>query len=303
MLVPKEQAQEQAEIARFASRPHAPVKSPLRVGVLMDGLDAPLWARKTIEEIVRAEHLALTVVIVKPVGRSAEPLPPALLRLWSWADRRLFKSGVDASALRREGYAVETVVASASRNGGSEYVFSEEDRAKIKAANLDVIIHLGSGAVPANILSWARYGVWTFSKSGAAEGDYAQFRDLYERNYVSTLAVRALSPGGERDLYRSTFSNDTLSLPKRMAGSWDFERPICRRSRGRVSIGSARKCRDDALSGRVVAQNIAAEIIQPHFFGAMVHRLPRQARGSRSICKSQNDNSSSGLGLCGPVSL
>lgn len=213
--------QEQAEIARFASCPHAPVKSPVRVGVLMDGLDAPLWARKTVEEIVRAEHLELTLIIVKPVGQRAEPSPAALFRFWNWVDRRLFKSGADAFALRREEYAIETVVANAPRNGDSEYVFSEEDRAKIKAANLDVIIHFGSGAVPAEILSWARYGVWTFSKIGAAEGDYAQFRDLYERNYVSTLAMSALSPGGERDLYRSTFSNHTLSLYRnRNAACW-----------------------------------------------------------------------------------
>src|SRR4029077_14272618 len=123
--------------------------------------------------------------------------------------------------LRREEYAVETVVASAPWNGGSEYLFSEEDRAKVKAADLDAIMHCGSGAVPAKIVSWARYGVWTFSKIGAAEGDYAQFRDLYKRKTVSTLAMRALSPGVERDLYRSTFSNDTHSLYRnRSATCW-----------------------------------------------------------------------------------
>ncbi len=214
--------QTQAGIAPFVGRPHAPVKSLVRVGVLLDGLDAPLWVRKTIDEIVLAEHLELTLVIVQPVGKGAKPSPAALLSLWSWADRRLFKSEVDAFALRREEYAIETVVASTPRNGDSEDIFSDRDRAKIKAANLDVVIHFGSDAVPPQIRSWAKYGVWTFSKAGGApEGDYAQFRDLYERNYVSPLAVRALTVEGERGLYVSTFSNDTISLYRnRNATCW-----------------------------------------------------------------------------------
>jgi colanic acid/amylovoran biosynthesis glycosyltransferase len=204
--------QEQTNFVGAADGATRGLGSRVRMAVVMDEL-APLWVNQTIEEIQRRKYLDLTLLIVASRQGPAERPAPAVFRVWSWADRLLFKSSVDPSALRREKYAIDTVIVNAHQNGASDFVFGQEDRAKIKAARLDVIVHLGSTAVPAQLLSCARYGVWSFSKAeGVPESRYAQFWELYERNCVSTLTLRAITASEKRDLYRSTFSNDKLSL-------------------------------------------------------------------------------------------
>lgn len=207
-------AQEQADIDSAEAGTPARVNSTVRVGILMNGPDAALWVHQTIGEIARAEHLELRLLIIKTRGSDAGPTPPVLLRAWSWADRRLFKPYVDALALEHREYAVDTVMAHFPGGNDGEFLLTKNGEAQLKAARLDVILNFASGDVPPQIQSAARYGVWTFSSrnGGAPEDDYTQFRDVYEDNRICTLTLRAMSAGGEVDLYRSTFSNDSLSL-------------------------------------------------------------------------------------------
>ena len=212
--LPKMARQQRANIAWSCGDVAAPVGAPIRVGVLMDGPAAPSWVHQTISEILRAEHLELAVLIVKLCDGGAENSPPVLLRAWTWADRQLFKGYADALALERREYAVDTVIACGSHPAGDALIFSKNDEARIKAANLDVIVNLASDVAPAHIQNCARFGVWTFlsGDGGEPEDDYVHFQDVFEDNRISTLTLRAMSDGGEVDLYRSTFSNDALSV-------------------------------------------------------------------------------------------
>lgn len=189
----------------------------------MDGPDAPLWVHQTISEMLRTEHLELALIIVKLCDGAAENSPPMLLRAWTWADRQLFKGYADALALERREYAVDTMITGASQGGGGAFVVSKMDEARIKAANLDVIVNLASDVMPIHIRDCARFGVWTFlsRNGGEPESDYVHFQDVFENNRISTLTLRAMSASGEVDLYRSTFSNDALSVCRnRVATCW-----------------------------------------------------------------------------------
>jgi hypothetical protein len=180
----------------------------------MDGPDAPSWVHRTITEILRAEHLELALLIVKVCDGAAENSPPMLLRAWTWADRQLFKGYADGLGLERHEYPDDTIIAAAPQECGGALVVSKNEEARIKAANLDVIVNLASDVVPVHIKNCARFGVWTFlsGNGGEPESDYVHFQDVFEDNRISTLTLRAMSASGEIDLYRSTFSNDSLSV-------------------------------------------------------------------------------------------
>src|SRR5207237_608522 len=120
----------------------------------------------------------------------------------------------DSLPLVRSENAVDTNIACASQEPDDALICSKNDEARIKAANLDVIVNLASDVVPTHIQNCARFGVWTFlsGNGGEPEGDYVHFQDVFEENRISTLTLRAMSADGEVDLYSSTFSNDALSV-------------------------------------------------------------------------------------------
>ena len=85
-----------------------------------------------------------------------EQPPATLLRLWNWADRRLFRADIDALSLRRQGYSIDSIVAESPKNREGTFLLSDSDIAKMKAVNLDVIVHFGSGVPPPQILKCSR---------------------------------------------------------------------------------------------------------------------------------------------------
>jgi hypothetical protein len=95
-------------------------RSRLRVAVLMDGPDTPLWVHEAIGEIHRADHLDLAQLIVRLRIANPQASMPALLRVWIWADRHLFKPKVDLLRYERREYSVDTI-RTHSRADGDEH--------------------------------------------------------------------------------------------------------------------------------------------------------------------------------------
>lgn len=215
MRLPERQtmSRQQAKSANFDAGPAAPLRSHLRVGVLMDGPDAPLWVHETIAEILRSKHLDLSLIIVNRCEKRGYSSRPALLHAWRWADRRLFKERRDVLRCEQREYDAESIIAR-SLWRGDELMIAERDERKIKAAQLDVIVDFATAEVPRKMWDWAKYGTWTFSSGIGSvwESDHAGFDEICESNPVSSLTLRALTAGGEYDLYRSTFSYDYLTF-------------------------------------------------------------------------------------------
>ena len=217
MSAPQQQtvSQQRTEIEHFGESPVAPKRSPLRVGVLMDGPGAPLWVHQTIAEILRSEHLRLGLIVVNMRERRTLSSAPALLRAWRWTDGRVFKARRDVLRCARREYAVEPIMARSLRPG--DLAISESDEERIKAAQLDVVVDFTSAAVPRKIRECAKYGAWTFSSGIGSvwESDYAGFEEIREGNPVSSLTLRALTASGEYDLYRSTFCDDKVAFRRK----------------------------------------------------------------------------------------
>jgi hypothetical protein len=88
--------------------------------------------------------------------------------------------------------------------------------ARIQASNLDVLVQLGSGDLPDELLSCAKYGVWSFHYGGhtEAKGEVALFRNLNGGGFTYELVLRATTgkPRREWVLCRHIFASHLFSL-------------------------------------------------------------------------------------------
>src|SRR5262249_24509512 len=96
--------------------------------------------------------------------------------------------------------------------------FSPEDVASIRAHDLDVVLRFGFNIIKGDILSTARFGVWSYhhDDNDQYRGGPAQFWEIYEGNRVSGVILQVLTEklDGGRVIYRSygaTASNLWLS--------------------------------------------------------------------------------------------
>jgi hypothetical protein len=99
---------------------------------------------------------------------------------------------------------------------GSTDLFREDDLAQIRDANLDVVLLFGSRVVRDEILTVARYGIWSFDHDDNREyrGGPPLFWEMYEGNAVSGSSLQILdeSVEGGHAIYRSYAATDFTSL-------------------------------------------------------------------------------------------
>ncbi len=195
---------------------------------MLNSRRVPRWVAKIIGDI-QASDFAKVVLII----RNASPAVPRKKRFrerlkayWThtlferyqrW-DRRRHRAALDAfeeqdvTELLRGIPELPTVPI----KKGFVDRFSSEDIAHIRAADLDVLFRFGFRIIRGEILSCAKYGVWSFH-----HGDNRQYRgappgfwEIYEGNPVtgSILQVLTESLDGGRVIYRSLSGTDFGSL-------------------------------------------------------------------------------------------
>lgn len=186
----------------------------LRVGVLLDGRHIPVWICRTLEQIKGSEHSELALIIENcDKVRMAEPDKLAFLQFWHWVRRLLTKLRVKSG--QRTGSsvteAVKVAAVALSDNCEANHSLIEQ----IRAANLDVIVHLGSGLPSAQIIGCAKHGVWTFE---VKHGDTGLLRPFFCHNYSrrrsTEIILRALNLHSDRIVYRGRFLNDSSWPPR-----------------------------------------------------------------------------------------
>jgi hypothetical protein len=225
---------------------------PLRIGVMLDGPHAPRWMMRVLEQIDAAPFLQLSLVVFD-ASRGAAPAPAdswrewlarqrAALpyRLWEWyqaADYRRFRDP------RHDPFApvdiapaiggVEVLEAAPIR---TQFVdrFADTDVARVKAANLDVLLRFGFRIIKGGILGSARFGVWSLhhDDNRSYRGGPALFWEMYEGNALSGSVLQVLTEDldGGRVIYRSLASTHFASLYKnRQATYWKSAEFVVRR--------------------------------------------------------------------------
>lgn len=99
---------------------------------------------------------------------------------------------------------------------------SDADLAKVKREALDVILCFDSAHLQGDILTSARYGIWSYQHGDVDRyrGDPAGFWEMYERNPVTGTALKILDgkPDGGQVIYRSFGATESFeSLIKNRA--------------------------------------------------------------------------------------
>jgi hypothetical protein len=163
-----------------------PVDHRLRVGVSVDSLTLPLWAARVIQAIGTSDFADVAVTIVGSTATSTHKGVNLATRLWRSADESLFGTRcarpdafrLTASSPYNHPNVIRWIPESASAQLPQHVVN------KIRAADLDVIVHLGSEALHPALESLAHYGAWSFAD------DDQSFSDLFWMMYYKRPVIR-----------------------------------------------------------------------------------------------------------------
>lgn len=220
---------------RDADTAHPPAfNRPLRIGMMLDGPIVPRWVARVIQAIDRTPFLELALVVFDATPKAAATrlswrawlarqkaaLP---YRLWEWyqaADYRRFRDGHDPFAPTDVAPSLAGVEALHLTPLRARFVdrFAETDVARVKAADLDVMLRFGFRIIKGGILASTRFGVWSLhhDDNRSYRGGPALFWEMYEGNELSGTVLQVLTEelDGGRVIYRSTGSTQFASLYK-----------------------------------------------------------------------------------------
>jgi hypothetical protein len=197
----------------------------LRVGIMLDSYTSSAWVAKVIEDIQSSGFARAELVLLDhdPAQRTS---PQTRDRNWKFALFRLYerwdyernKAGHDAMTPTDVSSLLSGIPSiSIEFNGkNSPGSIPEDQLTELRNYNLDVIFHLGFNPFRREILSAARYGVWSFRHGQSSEdlNGALFFGELAEWNPVSgsSLQIFTDSLDDGRVVYQSYASTDQLSL-------------------------------------------------------------------------------------------
>jgi hypothetical protein len=190
---------------------------PLRVGLLLDGPVLPRWAAEVVQHVHDSNfaHVALVVYNASEGATAAAPNTPGVFRtLWRtlrdparrrqllysvyqrWDRRHASEAPdplepVDCAPLLEGIEAIEVTPIT------SRFVhrFPDDALARVRGANLDVLVRFGFNILRGGILEAARCGVWSYhhGDNETYRGGPAYFWEIYERNPMSGVVLQVLT--------------------------------------------------------------------------------------------------------------
>jgi hypothetical protein len=197
-----------------ASRSHSP-PVPLKLGVVLDSSPAPGWIYHLIDKLTSCSAIEGLLLVLEndSKGTAGSDRGPTLFRSWAAVDRWVRQPETDALVLR------DWRLLSRSRSIPVLQLQTREtihlldgDIARIKAANLDLLLYLGRGVPGVELSACASLGVWSVQNGATEVPD--QFWDMYESNPFTLYGPRIIEQkhGRVRVVYRSSGSTYLLSL-------------------------------------------------------------------------------------------
>jgi hypothetical protein len=209
-------------------------ETALRIGVVLDGMQAPAWSAWVLNEIRGNEALEIALAVIS--DRVEERRRPVLFALYEALDRRVFRDASDA--LERvdlspalEGLPIKRLPALPEQT--HKFDHSRPEMAADESA-LDVLVCLGATPAPADLPFTARHGIWYLHLGDLRRnGDEPElFWEVFSAEPASKAALEAVdqTPEERRVLYRSTTPTDLISLQRtRNAAYWKGARFVLRR--------------------------------------------------------------------------
>lgn len=200
----------------------------LEIGLMLDSDTSSAWIAQIIQDIQQSSFARIAFIVrnTPPPGTQPVSLKKRLQAHWR---QTLFHKYEQWDYLRNRGSndakapvnlapmlaGVPSLQVEPLRKGFTDR-FSEPDLAVIRQQNLDVIFRFGFRIIRGEILSTARYGVWSFHHDDNREyrGGPPLFWEIFEGNPVSGAILQVLTDSldGGHVLYRGLSSTDQTSL-------------------------------------------------------------------------------------------
>lgn len=194
---------------------------------MIDALTAPWWVGKIVDDIRGSDFAELALVVHNQhvpaqASRWRNLAPHLLYSTYLRVDRKLFgrvaRPRYDAFApvdlgAKLAGVPVLPVLPEMKKFTDR---FPAAEAAALREADLDVIFRFGFRILKGDVLTAARYGIWSFHHGDNREyrGGPPSFWEMYEKNPVAGAILQILTDklDGGKVIYRSLSKTNTLSL-------------------------------------------------------------------------------------------
>ena len=192
-------------------------RSRLRIGLLLDSMTVSRWLAEVIGHISQSDFAEIALIVLnneEQPAAAAEPprsLPRRIPRVLSDSARRsklLFSlyqkmdsrrvpasddpsAPVDCTERLRN---IESVLVTPMRKG-FVHRFPPEAIEQIRAANIDVLLRFGFNILRGDVLTAAKYGVWSYHHGDNDDyrGGPPHFWEVYEGNPISGVILQVLT--------------------------------------------------------------------------------------------------------------
>ena len=210
------------ETRRLKRRPRG---EPLRVAVLLDSFQVPLWVATLLEQLQHSEHTRIVLVVQNRLPPTASRWHRAwqrrshlLYSLYSRIDRWMFRPKLDPFSRQNLEPLLSDVPhlqVEPRRTKFSDY-FGLEALEKIREFDLDVALRFGFRILRGEALEIAKFGVWSYhhGDNQVNRGGPPGFWEVLEGNAITGSVLQILSEDldGGQVLYRSYAATDRRSV-------------------------------------------------------------------------------------------
>ncbi len=215
-------------------------KKKLKIGLLLDSLSVSAWELKMIENIINSDYAELNLAVInnrKPVPNNntlAEKIKNNRGRVFYLTLRKILEAVYNKFIGRKTYLSSAHVVRSCEnaigtipriyvdtiRKKWSDY-FKEDDIQAITKHEIDIFIRLGFGILRGDILSSAKFGIWSFhhgdnrKNRGGPAGFWESMECWPETGSILQILTEDLDNG--KVLYRSFSCTDMMSVADNMS--------------------------------------------------------------------------------------
>jgi hypothetical protein len=217
-------------------------KRNLRVGLLLDAYDVSAWSLKMIENIMNSHFAEISLVVLNEGGKTEAGNRTLISkvvanrgRIITILIRKALESAYKALVERNTSLPdasenmnceqllsdIPTMKVKTIRKQWSDY-FHNEDIKEMGDHNIDIFIRCGFGILRGDILSAAKYGVWSFHHGdnlvnrGGPAGFWESMESWPETGSMLQILTEDLDGG--QVLYRSFSCTDTMSVQDNKSG-------------------------------------------------------------------------------------
>ncbi|MEI7724228.1 MAG: hypothetical protein WCK09_03940 [Bacteroidota bacterium] len=169
-------------------------------GVMCSGMVFQHWQAEALNELKKHGHRLVLLIMDERKAPETSRIKRLLRKKWktflfSLLDNRIFKPDAKRAVdMKPDLQGIEIRRCSITQKGYSEY-FGDDDVAAIREYKLDFILRFGFNIIRGDILTAARFGVWSFHHDDEMRyrGGPPGFWEIYQGNPVSGAMMQRLT--------------------------------------------------------------------------------------------------------------